>query len=112
MQPQQFRPQYRAIPVSSEAEINSVTVDFNGMPTYFHNQVTNEIFVKQFDMKTGITTLHKYIKFEGDSKPNNESKNESNINLYKKDFNALNERIDGLKQMIEKINIKEVKNAK
>lgn len=109
------RPQqmiYRAIPVSSEAEVNNITVDFNGMPTYFHNQVTNEIYIKQFDIKSGLTTIQKYIKFEADSKPNNESKEAEKENVLEKQINALNDRIDGLKLMIEKMNVKEVKNAK
>ena len=99
----QYRPQmsfYKALPVTSEAEMNTYTVDFNGMPTYFHNQATNEIYVKQFDIKTGLTTTQKYIKFEADSKPVTESKEENNIDLYKKDFEALNGRLDGLEKLI------------
>lgn len=110
-----LRPQpmmYRALPVSSEAEINNITVDFNGMPTYFHNQLTNEIFIKQFDIKTGITTLQKYVKFEGDSKPNNENKEQEKENILEKQINGLNDRIDTLQSMIEKLSVKEVKNAK
>ena len=116
----QFRPQmqmfYKALPVTSEAEMNTYTVDFNGMPTYFHNQALNEIYVKQFDIKTGLTTTQKYIKFEADSKPNNESKTEKGINIYKDDFEALNDRLDGLEKMIKNISVnnevKGVKNVK
>lgn len=111
-----YRPQqmmYRAFPVSSEAEANSITVDFNGMPTYFHNQVTNEIYIKQFDIKTGITSMQKYIKAESDNKPVNESKDIEDKSILEDKINGLNERIDGLKSMIEKISVKEgVKNAK
>ena len=99
----QFRPQmtfYKALPVTSEAEMNTYTVDFNGMPTYFHNQATNEIYVKQFDIKTGLTTTQKYIKFEADSKLINESKNEKGINTYKEDFNALNERLNRIENLL------------
>lgn len=113
-----FRPQmfYKALPVTSEAEMNTYTVDFNGMPTYFHNQATNEIYVKQFDIKTGLTTTQKYIKFEADSKPISESKTETDINTYKKDFECLNDRLDGLETLIKDLNknndIKGVKNVK
>ena len=41
---------YKVMPISNEAEINNYTVDFNGTPTYFHNQTTNEILLKQFDL--------------------------------------------------------------
>ena len=116
LQQPQYRPQqvfYKALPVTSEAEMNTYTVDFNGMPTYFHNQATNEIYVKQFDIRTGLTTTQKYIKFEHDSKPVSESKEEINKNIYEEDFNALNERLDGLERLIKNINIeKGVKNAK
>ena len=115
----QYRPQqafYKALPVASEAEMNTYTVDFNGMPTYFHNQATNEIYVKQFDIRTGLTTTQKFIKFEGDNKPNNESKTGNNINIYKDDFDALNDRLNGLQRMIENLqkkeDIKGVKNVK
>lgn len=116
-QPQFARPMfYKALPIANEAEMNNYTVDFNGMPTYFHNQATNEIYVKQFDIRTGLTTTQKFVKFEPSSKPNLESKEENNIDLYKEEFEALNGRLNGLEKMIENLNkkddIKGVKNAK
>ena len=119
-QPQQYgnyRPMfYKALPIANEAEMNNYTVDFNGMPTYFHNQATNEIYVKQFDIRTGLTTTQKFIKFEPASKPNLESKEENNIDLYKEELNAIYGKIDGLQEAIKNLNknndIKGVKNAK
>lgn len=119
-QPQQygnFRPIfYKALPIANDAEMNNYTVDFNGTPTYFHNQMTNEIYVKQFDMRTGLTSLQKYIKFEQDSKPVEEKKEEADRDLYKENFEALNGRLSGLEKMIENLqkkdDIKGVKNAK
>jgi hypothetical protein len=116
-QPQYARPMfYKALPIANEAEMNNYTVDFNGMPTYFHNQATNEIFVRQFDFRTGLTTTQKFIKSEPSSTPVNESKEENNRDLYKADFEALNGRLNGLEKMIENLNkkddIKGVKNAK
>lgn len=119
-QPQQygnFRPVfYKALPIANDAEMNNYTVDFNGTPTYFHNQMTNEIYIKQFDMRTGLTTLQKYVKFEQADKPVEEKKEEFNTDLYKADFEALNGRLNGLEKMIENLNkkddIKGVKNAK
>jgi hypothetical protein len=115
----QFRPQmsfYKALPVTSEAEMNTYTVDFNGMPTYFHNQATNEIFVRKFDFRTGLTTTQKFVKSEPSSKPNLESKEENNIDLYKEELNAIYGKIDGLQEAIKNISrnndIKGVKNAK
>ena len=116
-QPQYARPMfYKALPIANEAEMNNYTVDFNGMPTYFHNQATNEIFVRQFDFRTRLTTTQKFIKSEPSSTPVNESKEENNRDLYKADFEALNGRLNGLEKMIENLNkkddIKGVKNAK
>lgn len=116
-QPQFARPMfYKALPIANEAEMNNYTVDFNGMPTYFHNQATNEIFVRQFDFRTGLTTTQKFVKSEPSSKPKLESKEENNIDLYKKELDAIYGKIDGLQEAIKKLNksddIKGVKNAK
>lgn len=93
---------YRALPVSSEMEANNITVDFNGMPTYLHNQSTNEIYVKQFDIKTGLTTTQKYVKSDGTEKPTSEIKPEIDISLFNEKIDVLTDRIDGLEQMLEK----------
>ena len=107
---------YKALPIANEAEMNNYTVDFNGTPTYFHNQMTNEIYVKQFDMRTGLTSLQKYVKFEQNNNPLEEKKEEISTDLFKADFEALNDRLNSLEKMIEKLNknddIKGVKNAK
>lgn len=101
----QYRPMvYRTLPVSSEAEMNSITVDFNGTPTYFHNQLTNEIYVKQFDIKTGLTTTQKFIKSDGTEGQEPKGNVKSDID-YSENFNAINDRIDVLKSMIEKLAI-------
>ena len=116
-QPQFVRPMYyKALPIANEAEINNYTVDFNGMPTYFHNQATNEIYVKQFDIKTGLTSTQKFVKFEPASKPMAESKCENKKDIYKDELDAIYGKLNGLEEVIKKINknddIKGVKNAK
>ena len=115
-QPQFARPMfYKALPIANEAEMNNYTVDFNGMPTYFHNQATNEIFVRQFDFRTGLTTTQKFVKSEPSIKPNLESK-EKTKDLYKEELNAIYGKIDGLQEAIKNISrnndIKGVKDAK
>lgn len=116
-QPQFARPMfYKALPIANEAEMNNYTVDFNGMPTYFHNQATNEIYVKQFDIRTGLTSTQKFIKFEPSSKPNLGSKEENSKDVFKDELNAIYGKIDGLQEAIKNISrnndIKGVKNAK
>ena len=88
---------YKTLPVMSESEINNITVDFNGSPTYFHNQATNEIYIKQFDIRTGITNMQKYVKAEA----LNEIKQSEEVN--KKDFEALNSRLDNLEDILTEL---------
>jgi hypothetical protein len=104
---QNFIPQYqqqlrtmgfKVIPVANEFEMNNITVDFNGTPTYFHNQNLNEIYVKQFDIKTGLTTTQKFIKSDNAGREINGAKPESNINLYEDRFNAINDRLTALEE--------------
>ena len=98
---------YKAIPIANESDMNNITVDFNGTPTYFHNQMTNEIYVRQFDIRTGLTTTQKFVRFEPSNKPIEGSENNRD---YKEELEAIYGKINGLE---EKINdIKGVKNAK
>ena len=93
---------YRALPVSSEAEVNNITVDFNGMPTYLHNQSTNEIYVKQFDIKTGLTSTQKFVKFDGTEGDLKGAKSDFDVSIYNDKLNALTSRIEGLEEKLDK----------
>ena len=106
---QNYLPQYRSqlsgykvLPISSELELNNITVDFNGTPTYFHNQNANEIYVKQFDIKTGLTLTQKFIKSDNAGHEITGVKSDFDINTYEEKLNALNDRINGLEEKIEK----------
>ena len=90
-QPQQINPtqSYKVIPVSSKNETNSAIADFNGTPLYFHNQSNNEIYIKQFDIKTGVTTLQEFKRVEPSIM---DEKDKVNINPYENDFKAINDR--------------------
>lgn len=92
---------YRIIPIANEFEMNNVTVDFNGTPTYFHNQNTNEIYTKQFDIKTGLTTTQKFIHSDNAGQDLKEENPSIDINTYDEKINAINERLDGLAELIE-----------
>ena len=101
----QYRPQmtgYKVIPVSSEIEINNITVDFNGTPTYFHNQNLNEIYVKQFDIKTGLTTTQKFIKSDNAGHEITGGKSDFNINEYQEKIDGITSRLDMLEEKLEK----------
>ena len=97
----QFRPQmtgYKVLPVSSEIEMNNITVDFNGTPTYFHNQNLNEIYVKQFDIKTGLTTTQKFIKSDNAGHEITGVKSDFDIKTYQEELNALKDRLTALEE--------------
>lgn len=93
--PQQM-PFNKVIPVSSEADMSRYTVDFNGNPTYFYNQATNEIFVKQFDMRTGMTNTQRFIKSEPTSVANNEPKLDDTIKVLDERIETINKRLEAL----------------
>lgn len=89
------------IPVSNKEEATATPVDLvNGTPTFFYNKGKNEIYVKQFDVQTGMATIKTFVKLEHDSKPENESKNNFDIETYKKDINYLKSGIDSLHKML------------
>lgn len=99
---QQFRAiGYRIIPIANEFEMNNVTVDFNGTPTYFHNQNTNEIYTKQFDIKTGLTTTQKFIHSDNAGADISKENTQIDMNSYDEKLTALNERLDTLYDLVE-----------
>lgn len=89
---------FKMIPVSSKNEVNSFITDFNGTPVYFHNQATNEIYIKQFDIKTGLAKIQEFKHAESDL---SHVENENNINSYQENFNAINERLDAIEQLLK-----------
>jgi len=97
---QQSTPNFKLYPISKESDINSIVADFSGSPLYFHNQSNDEIYIKQFDIKTGLTNLKKYKPLEGSLSQVNK---EDNINPYEKDFKSINDRLDELKELIKPV---------
>ena len=94
---------YKALPIANEAEMNNYTVDFNGTPTYFHNQMTNEIYVRQFDIRTGLTTSQKFVRFETSNKPIEESKEENKKDVFKEELDTIYGKLNGLEEKINDI---------
>lgn len=104
---QQFRPVgYKIIPIANDLEMGSITVEYNGTPTYFHNQSTDDIYVKYFDIKTGLTPTIKYVR--SDKVNQGEQNNTAAEVNYDEQFKAVNERLDSvveaLKQQEERWN--------
>ena len=112
---QQFQPRVnlKILPVTNRQEANSTQVDYSGVPTFFYNQTTGEIYKKQFDIQTGLATFQEYVKSD---KPILNENEPSNSNSYKEELNAIFGKIDGLEETIKKLvkveEPKGVKNAK
>ena len=90
----------RIIPVASDSEINAFTTDFNGAPTYFHNQATNEIVIKQFDLRTGLTSIQKFIKSDNVQGDLTQVKPEVDTSKYDEEINVINDRLEGIEKTI------------
>ena len=112
---QQFQPRVnlKILPVTNRQEANSTQVDYSGVPTFFYNQTTGEIYKKQFDIQTGLATFQ---EFKRSGEPFIGENDSTDSNLSKEDLNAILSRIDGLEETLKKlIKIEEpkgVKNAK
>ena len=85
---------YKLIPISSIEEANSTPVEFNGSPTYFHNQATNEIYIKQFDVKTGLSNLQVFSRNLTNTTPKN------NINTFEKDLDIIKQKLEALEKAL------------
>lgn len=105
------------IPVTSKEEATAFMVDVNGTPTIFYNAGANEIYLKRTNLQTGGADFFIFSKVE---MPTTDVKPKKDINTYKEDFKALNDKIDGLYSLLQptpiedytKTNAKGVKNAK
>lgn len=91
---------YRMVPIASEAEMAGVAVDYSGNPTYFHNQSTNEIYIKYFDIKTGLTPIIKYIREDKMVQPNHEEQQAPRDYVDK--MNQLNAKFDTVLALLSK----------
>lgn len=109
---QPFRPtnNLKIIPVTNKQEANSTQVDYSGVPTFFYNQTTGEIYKKQFDISTGLATFQDYVKSD---KPILNENEVLSSDTYKEELNAIMSRLDGLEETLKKMfEPKGVKNAK
>ena len=104
-QPQQQG--YKVIPISNKNETNSVITDFNGTPIYFHNLSSNEIYIKQFDIKTGLATLQEFKRVEQLSEDK-----QVNINPYADDFKSINKKLDSIEKLLTPVEEKTKKVSK
>lgn len=100
-QPQQQSNNFlMAIPVTNVDEANAFRVDPQGTPTLFYNAGKNEVYLKRTNMQTGLAD---FIIFGKVDKPTVEEKQVQSINPHKKEFEALNDKIDGLYSLLSTV---------
>lgn len=112
---QQYTQQNRflkMIPVTNRVEADSTQVDYSGTPTFFYNQTTGEIYKKQFDIQTGLATFQEFKRIEPSELAETKETTYLDMETYKRDYDALYGKIDGLELTIQKLIKSEGKNAK
>lgn len=78
---------YNTRAVTNISEAKNAPIDISGNPVFYFNSVSNEIYMKQFDLKTGNTFLgtYKFVAEPVEEQPKDELKliNEKLDYLYK-----------------------------
>ena len=85
---------FKVVPVANIEEANASQVDLNGNPVFFYNKGKNEIYVKQFNLQTGLADFYTFSKVEATA--------EAPQIVTKDDVKLINEKIDGLYSILEK----------
>ena len=89
---------FKVVPVTNIEEANASQVDLQGNPIFFYNKGKNEIYLKQFNIQTGLADFYVFAKAQA---PANEVKPVDSINAYEKEFKAINDRLDGLYSILK-----------
>lgn len=87
----------RIFPVSNILEANATPVE-NLDPVFFYNRAENVIYKKQID-GTGAAPIQVF-KLQLAQEAISEVKPAESINTYEKDFKAINDRLDELKNLL------------
>lgn len=90
---QQSQPNfYKVLPISNRKEVDNIPVDLSGHPTYFHNQMNNEIYIKQFDVRTGLASIQEFKRADqavGEQKEQ-----------YINEFKSIHEQLNGIQRLL------------
>lgn len=85
--------QYKMTQVTSRNEADATIPDVSGAPTFFFNRGTNEVYLKQMDLQTGMAMFKEYIE-----KPVEQTPVETKPVV---DITTLNEKLDAIKALLE-----------
>nr|DAE46878.1 MAG TPA: hypothetical protein [Caudoviricetes sp.] len=89
MEQQNQSNQFRMMLVSNIEEANATPVDtLNGIPSFFYNKATDEIYMKQFNSVSGGAIFHIY-------------KHQASASKADDPLKAINEKIDGLYELLK-----------
>lgn len=86
---------FPAMFVSSKNEVESIRPDQNNNPMYFHNRAGKEIYLKQYD-NTGAAPIKTFRLVD-------EEEQKAEQNVYEIGFNVLNNKIDGVINLLQGI---------
>lgn len=82
---------FKVLPVTNIEEANASQIDLNGNPVFFYNKGKNEVYIKQFNVQTGLADFYTFTRVE------NATKTES-----KDEFKLINDKLDKLYSILEK----------
>ena len=85
---------FKVVPVANVEEANASQIDLNGNPVFFYNKGKNEIYVKQFNVQTGLADFYTFSRME--------TVTETPQIVTKDDFKIINEKLDGLYSILDK----------
>lgn len=90
---------FSIIPVTSEQEATAYRVDMFGMPTFFYNSATNEVYLKRINTQNGNADFIKFARIE---KANNIYNEQIETNEYMNKLNSIEHKLNCLLPMNEK----------
>ena len=85
---------FKVVPVANIEEANASQVDLNGNPVFFYNKGKNEIYIKQFNLQSGLADFYTFSRVETNT--------EAPQIVTKDDLKVINEKIDGLYAILDK----------
>ena len=85
---------FKVVPVANIEEANASQVDLNGNPVFFYNKGKNEIYIKQFNLQSGLADFYTFSRVEATT--------ETPQIVTKDDLKVINEKIDGLYAILDK----------
>jgi len=91
---QQAQNSFKILAVATKEEATGAPVDLvNGIPSFFFNKSNGEIYIKQFDIKTGTPIFKTFLEVK-------QEENTKDIPMYEKQLNYLCNGVDSLHKMI------------